>query len=217
MEFVSRMFNSTSHPINLVLHTPESDALGHDASLTKTFTSYGLQFSPQDGFHEYRFDWTPQSVSFFVDGEVVNVMTDGIPSSEGHISLSHWSNGDAGWTGGPPEVDAFTTVSYFKGYFNSSRAERTDQFLKKCSAAQKAKKANATCTVPQPVGALNGTKTYFFTLDGNDPYGKAPNQTVNGLNQTSSSASLSSLRHSDIPWWIIHAASIMVAALAIAF
>ena len=207
MEFVSRMFNSISHPINLVLHTPESDALGHDASLTKTFISYGLQFSPQDGFHEYRFDWTPQSVSFFVDGEVVQVMTDGIPSHEGHISLSHWSNGDAGWTGGPPEVDAFTTVSYFKGYFNSSRAERTAQFLKKCSTANKAKKANATCTVPQPVGAP----------DGKDPYRKAPNQTVNGLNQTSSSTALSLLRHSDILWWIIHAASIMVAVSAISF
>lgn len=217
MESVSRMFNSTLHPINLVLHTPESNALGHDASLTKTFTSYGLQFSPQNGFHEYRFDWTSQSVSFFVDGEVVEVMTDGIPSHDGHISLSHWSNGDAGWTGGPPEVDAFTTVSYFKGYFNSSRAERTEQFLRKCSAANQAKKANATCTVPQPVGAPDGKKTYFFTLDGNDPYRKAPNQTVNGLNQTFSSAALSPLRHSDILWWIIQAASIPVALSAIAF
>lgn len=217
MEFVSRMFNSTSHPVNLVLHTPESDALGHDASLTKTFTSYGLQFSPQDGFHEYGFDWNPQSVSFFVDGEIVKVMTDGIPSTEGHISLSHWSNGDAGWTAGPPEVDAFTTVSYFKGYFNSSRVDRADQFVKKCSAAIDAKKTNTTCTVPQPIGAPDGKKTYFFTLDGNDPYRKAPNQTVNGLNQTSSSTALSSLRHSDIRQWIIQAVSIMVAVSVISF
>lgn len=210
MEFVSRMFNSTSHPVNLVLHTPESDALGNDASLTNSFSSYGLQFSPQDGFHEYRFDWTQQSVSFFVDGEVVKVMNEGVPSNDGHISLSHWSNGDAGWTGGPPEVDAFTTVSYFKGYFNSSRVDRADQFVKKCSAAIKAKKANATCTVPQPVGALDGKKPYFFTLDGNDPYRKAPNQTVNGLNQTSNSTGFSSLRHSNIRYWIIQAVSIMV-------
>lgn len=216
MESVSRMFNSTSHPINLVLHTPESDALGNDASLTNTFTSYGLQFSPQDGFHEYRFDWTPQSVSFFIDGETVKVMTNGIPSTDGHISLSHWSNGDAGWTGGPPEVDAYTTVSYFKGYFNSSRVDRADQFVKKCSAAKEAKKINATCTVPQPVGAPDG-KTYFFTLDGNDPYRKAPNQTVNGLNQTSSSTALSSLRQSDMRWWIIQAVSIIVVVLVISF
>lgn len=217
MESVSRMFNSTSHPINLVLHTPESDALGHDASLTNTFTSYGLQFSPQDGFHEYRFDWTPQSVSFFVDGETVKVMTNGVPSTDGHISLSHWSNGDAGWTGGPPEVDAFTTVSYFKGYFNSSRVDRADQFVKKCSAAKEAKKINATCTVPQPVGAPDGEKTYFFTLDGNDPYRKAPNQTVNGLNQTSSSTALSLLRPSDMRWWIIQAVSIIVVVSVIPF
>lgn len=196
MEFLSKEYNQTSHPINLVLQSPDAARNGFDASKTPTFSHQPLSFIPGDSFHEYRFDWFPDSVSFYADGTLLDTMHEkiAIPSTAGQIHLSHWSNGDQGWSAGPPEVDAIVTVSYFKGYFNSSLPERQNDLVKRC---QDPKKANATCTVPKTIGAPNGNKTYFFTLDQN----KTPNQTVNG---TASSAS--SGREIGTRWlWLVQA------------
>lgn len=196
MEFLSSQYNDTSSPVNLVLQSPESARDGFDASGTGTFDLQQLPFAPDDGFHEYRFDWAPDSVSFYADGQLIETMKTAIPTEAGHITLSHWSNGNPLWSGGPPEDDAITTVEYFKGYFNSSDPKRQGDWEKRCTAA---KKPNATCVVPAFTAAPDGNKsakTYFFIQDP----GTTPNQTVNGLTDKNSLGT--SLFGTDVRWWV---------------
>ena len=196
MEFLSSQYNDTSNPVNLVLQSPESARDGFDASTTGTFDLQQLPFSPDDAFHEYRFDWSPDSVSFYADGKLIETMKSAIPTAAGHITLSHWSNGNPLWSGGPPEEDAVTTVEYFKAYFNSSDPHRRNDWVKRCTDP---KLQNATCVVPDLTGAPNGNasaKTYFFTQDP----GMTPNQTVNGLSEKKSAGT--SLFGIDFRWWV---------------
>ena len=179
MEFLSSQYNDTSHPVNLVLQSEQSAQAGFNAANTGTFDVQQLPFSPDDGFHEYRFDWSPDAVKFYADGVLLQTMNKSIPTSPGHITISHWSNGDPRWSGGPPEEDAITTISYFKAYFNTSSSLRQQDWEKRCKdpAADK-----ATCAVPEI--ANNATaKTFFFSQQHN----QTPNQTVSGEKSLASS------------------------------
>jgi beta-glucanase (GH16 family) len=106
MEFLSKQFNeSDGSIINLVIQSPESQAAGFNAIFTPGFASPHLPFRSDQGFHDYRFDWTPTQVAFYADNRLLHVMTENIPDSGGHMVFNHWSNGDAGWSAGPPVED----------------------------------------------------------------------------------------------------------------
>lgn len=49
-----------------------------------------LPFDPTDGFHEYRFDYAPGSVSFYADGRLMRTWTDGIPDASMHLLVNAW-------------------------------------------------------------------------------------------------------------------------------
>ena len=189
MEFLSKQFNDSSSAVNLVLQTPLSVEAGFDASNTTDFKVEALPFRPDKEFHEYRFDWSPEKVSFYADGQWLHDMTHYSPNSPGHLVLNHWSNGDPSWSAGPPQSDAVMTVSYIKAYFNSSDPARQEAYAARCPTLN----PNEVCeipsqtTPPDPSGA-NGNQTahtYFFSLD----TGHTPNQTVyNATNATRSGA-----------------------------
>ena len=182
MEFLSDQYNDTSHPVNLVLQSEESAKNGFNAANTGTFDVQQLPFSPDDGFHEYRFDWSPDAVKFYADGILLQTMNKSIPTSPGHITLSHWSNGDPEWSAGPPDEDAVLTVSYIKAYFNTSSSPREQDWEKRCKNPSAAK---ATCAVPE-IATNQTAKTFFFSQQKN----QTPNQTVFGVKSHASS-----LRH----------------------
>ena len=103
-------------------------------------------------------------------------MTTAIPTSPGHITLSHWSNGDPHWSAGPPTTDAVLTVEYMKGYFNSSDPARQKDWRGRCTDITA---VNATCAIPEVTAAPDGNvsaKTFFFTQQKNE----SENQTVFG-------------------------------------
>lgn len=79
-------------------------------------------------------DWTPTSVSFYVDSNHLwtNTLPDFVPSSPGYLVLNHWSNGNSGWSRGPPKEDARVTVTYVKAYFNSTDPVRQRDFSSAC-------------------------------------------------------------------------------------
>ncbi|OCL12042.1 glycoside hydrolase family 16 protein, partial [Glonium stellatum] len=178
LEFLSKQFNDSSSAVNLVLQTPLSVAAGYDASGTPEFKVEALPFRPDKEFHEYRFDWSPEKVSFYADGRWLYDMTNYSPNSPGHLVMNHWSNGDPSWSAGPPQSDAVMTVSYVKAYFNSSNPTRKEAYAARCPTFN----PNSVCeipdqtTPPDPSGA-NGNqtaRTFFFSLDP----GYSPNQTV---------------------------------------
>ncbi|KAI5810918.1 glycoside hydrolase family 16 protein [Peziza echinospora] len=150
MEFLSSQLNDTTSPVNLVLHSPLSLQNGGDASGTPTFKVIQLPFEADEQVHEYRFDWTPGKVSFYADGKWLYDMTEFVPTTPGHIVLSHWSNGNHDWSAGPPEVDAKLLVQYVKAYFNSSSKTRGQDYKDRCKDP---KAENAICQIPDQKGA----------------------------------------------------------------
>jgi beta-glucanase (GH16 family) len=78
---------------------------GYDPSRAEVFSTYpqggnGALPLPAGfnvrtaGFHTYAFEWTPQSIKWFVDGVLVRVKVDGtglpIPAESAHIMANMW-------------------------------------------------------------------------------------------------------------------------------
>ncbi|RPA93521.1 concanavalin A-like lectin/glucanase [Choiromyces venosus 120613-1] len=183
IEFLSSQITPTSSPVNLVLHSLLTQERGGDAKNTPTYKVVSLPFATDGEFHEYRFDWQPDKVSFYSDGSWLGDMTDSqyIPKSPGKIILSHWSNGNPLWSGGPPEVDAKMTVSYVQGYFNSSLPSRREDYKKRCKDRSA---PNAICPIPEQKGPPKVGTVHFFSQ--NAGVDKTPNQTVYAKNLSKS-------------------------------
>jgi beta-glucanase (GH16 family) len=49
-----------------------------------------LPFDPTTGFHEYRFDYSQESVTFFVDGTEIRSWNTGIPQTSMHLMVNSW-------------------------------------------------------------------------------------------------------------------------------
>jgi beta-glucanase (GH16 family) len=98
-----RLINFTIHP----------NQLGES-----THREYPAAFNPSLGFHEYRFDWTNEGTSFFLDGSFVHRLTGNTPKAPGRIIVNHWTLGSPGWGSGPPLKDALMYVKYIVAYFD---------------------------------------------------------------------------------------------------
>jgi len=179
VELLSKDFNNSQGTVNYVMHTPESWANGGDASTTAGFRQQALAFRPDEKFHEYRFDWSPGKVDYYVDGEWVFEMTHEVPDHPGSLHINHWSNGNKYWSSAPPDTDTVMTVSYVKAYFNTSDLAHNDRFKKRCGTWN----PSQVCQIPDQkvapdTSGPDGNKTantYFFSFDGND---KVPGQEV---------------------------------------
>lgn len=176
MEFLSKEFNydNDTYPVNLVLQSREAAANGYDASETGHFVKANLPFNPTTDYHEYRIDFFGDTVIFFADGEILATMNgSAVPTSAGHLMLTHWSNGNTHWSGGPPETDAVMAVSYVKGYFNSSEPQRQSDWENRCTDINA---ADATCEIPNVTPDDDSAATFFFSQQDN----MTVNQTVSG-------------------------------------
>lgn len=131
MEFLSKQYE-TGGIVNLVNQSPDSQAAGFNAAYTPGYDVQNLPFRPDGDFHEYRFDWIPGSISYYADDVLLRVFTKDIPNSPGHMVLNHWSNGDAGWSAGPPVQDTAITIQYTHLYFNSSEPREVTRFRTAC-------------------------------------------------------------------------------------
>ncbi|KAH9828140.1 glycoside hydrolase family 16 protein [Teratosphaeria destructans] len=127
LELLSKQQGSVSHLINLVNQSPESVASGYNAVNTSDFITWPLPFDPTADMHEYRFDWLPGRIDMFADGQWMRTFEDSVPFSAGALHLIHWSNGDPGWSAGPPSEDAVLTVSHVHAYFNTSSQQNSTQ------------------------------------------------------------------------------------------
>ena len=184
---LSHEFSSNNSTANLVVQSPKSVAQGYNAAGTPDFAQPSLPFDPSAGYHEYRFDWTPSEVSFFIDSQLVDVMTESVPNSPGKIVMNHWSNGDPKWSGGPPQQDAIMTVMYVKAYFNASYIHPS--YRQNCPNYN----ASAVCTIPDQEGApmLSGNTppTHFFSLAADQVKGQTSSNTTWGTTGQHNAAS----------------------------
>lgn len=162
IEFLSEEQSNTTGYVNFVVHSPG----GIDQS-----DNHMLSFSPSAGYNDFRFDWLPGFVAFYANNELLYMTTKHVPDHPGSIHLKHWSNGNMGWSGGPPKEDAALTISYVKAYFNSSNPATTVHDCKSDEGKGEA------CLIPTEIAPANPLRisgeTFFFTNhDGdssNDP------------------------------------------------
>lgn len=78
---------------------------------TREYTASQAPFAPEAGFHFYTAVWSPQGISFWVDGVYQITHTHRIPHNPAYIMLNHWGTNSQGW-GGPasPGVDRYMFV-----------------------------------------------------------------------------------------------------------
>ncbi|KAK6425373.1 hypothetical protein LTR95_016277 [Oleoguttula sp. CCFEE 5521] len=140
--------------VNTILQSGAAAAQGFDAAGTSTYQKYDVDLSLSDEYHEYRYDWFPDRVDFYLDGTKVSTYNENVPDAPGHLLLSHWSNGNAGWSMGPPGEDAVTTISYVKSYFNVTSGSEVPE----CDGGI------SVCQIPEQSGppVLDGRPTFFF-------------------------------------------------------
>lgn len=96
-----------------------------------------------------------------------------VPQAAGKVVLSHWSNGNSLWSGGPPAEDTKITVAYVQAYFNSSNPARISDHVKRCSNPNA---PNAVCQIPDLTGPPQVGKVNFFSQASNG--NMTNNQTV---------------------------------------
>lgn len=87
---------------------------------------YDLGFDASEGFHEYAFDWQPDSITWYVDGRAVYRATKNIPSTAGQIMVNIWNVADsnANWAGkfDPKSLPVSAEYQWF-GYQSADDAE----------------------------------------------------------------------------------------------
>jgi endoglucanase len=78
---------------------------------------HDLGFDASEGFHTYGFDWQPDSITWYVDGEAVHTATADIPVTPARIMMNVWpGTGVDGWLnpydGNTPLTAKYQWVSY---------------------------------------------------------------------------------------------------------
>lgn len=143
-------------PIHLI---SRSDPKGSSGQLIYNITAS----APTENYNEYRFDWFPDRIDFFLNGALIWSTTENIPQAAGRLHISHWSNGNPYWSGGPPGEDAVMRVAYVKGYFNSSDSARNEEYVHGGCADDLEFRGETVCEVPDQTEVPNP-----FGVDGNE-------------------------------------------------
>ncbi|CAF3660316.1 unnamed protein product [Fusarium graminearum] len=76
--------------------------------------------NPTSTEHEYRIDWTKDLVQFYVDGVKMWSTKKDVPNVPGPWIWNNWSNGDKGWSAGPPKQTAVFKIKKIEMYYNTA-------------------------------------------------------------------------------------------------
>lgn len=75
---------------------------------------YKLGFDASEDFHEYGFDWQPNSITWYVDGKAIYRATEDIPTSDTQIMMNVWNcKGYDEWSGAF-DVSALPATAQYK-------------------------------------------------------------------------------------------------------
>jgi beta-glucanase (GH16 family) len=108
--------SATTGKVHYTIH-PGWDTYG-------TAFTQDLAFNPSKDFHRYGWLWTPEKLSYTVDGQVVKTFTNPpaqnlVNTKGGYIMMNAWT-GSATWGGGPPTKDATSAYDWVKFYPNAT-------------------------------------------------------------------------------------------------
>jgi len=85
---------------------------------------------------EHRIDWLPSQTKYYYTGNVSaeHTISIQVPTTPSEFFLNVWSNGNPGWSRGPPTADAYATIKSISLYFNSTLLSE-GQFEQGCQSA----------------------------------------------------------------------------------
>lgn len=109
--------NSESNAGTRMLWFTNQDANGDGES---TYKAVSPPSKPTTTEHEYRIDWTAGLVQFYVDGVKRWQTKQDVPNVSGPWVWNNWSNGDKGWSVGPPAKDAVFKIKKIDMYYNTA-------------------------------------------------------------------------------------------------
>ncbi|KAH0421913.1 glycoside hydrolase family 16 protein [Colletotrichum camelliae] len=90
-----------------------------DQNGVKTYNAVTPPSDATSAEHEYRLDWTPGLVRWFVDGVQIWSTTSDVPNSAAPWVFNNWANGDPGWSVGPPNSTAIFRIKDVYMYYNT--------------------------------------------------------------------------------------------------
>jgi beta-glucanase (GH16 family) len=171
MELLSSQFQpnpDNKFLINLVDQSLASVQRGYAIPGTE-YEVANLPFNPADGYHEYRIDFIPGLIIYYADDQVIGTLNGSIPSMPGHMILTQWSNGDSGWSGGPPETNAVLAVAGVRAYFNSSDPARQAAAAERCTDLSA---SNSICYIPDYAPSSDSLFVEYFSNEQNKTIGQ---------------------------------------------
>ncbi|KAI9311935.1 concanavalin A-like lectin/glucanase domain-containing protein [Dichotomocladium elegans] len=154
MELLSQIQNPwrTYFSVQPQLYNPDGTA----SNITND--KHVLSFNPTTDFHEYRFDWVPDAITFYLDSEEANQFTQSIPNAPGRLLLNHWTDGNPHFSGIPKET-AVLQVANMTAFFNSSDASRVPACKQTKSACRVADIMNKNLIPASASGSSSTTPT----------------------------------------------------------
>lgn len=108
-------------------------------------------------YTEYRVDWTPDAITYYIGGQpryaYTRALNGSLPSTPAPIQLQHWSLGNVYNTQGPPGQQSEANVAWTRLFFNSSiwTTEQREAFDARCTPADACQMDDNT---------LRGSSTY---------------------------------------------------------
>lgn len=76
-----------------------------------------LGFDASESFHTYAFEWRPNSISWYVDGQLIHTATENIPQTPQQIMMNFWpAIGVDAWTGvfDDTDIPIYTQYNWIK-------------------------------------------------------------------------------------------------------
>ncbi|KAK0621246.1 concanavalin A-like lectin/glucanase domain-containing protein [Bombardia bombarda] len=132
------------HPRNLVHYTNQpsytEDGGTVDKATKNATMPYGMDWT---SWAVHRFDWTPTTSTWYVDGHVVANISVQTPRDSSKVILNAWSDGGA-WAGNMTEQEAaYLQIQWFELVYNSTdpklRAEGQGNCTSVCSVDETSK------------------------------------------------------------------------------
>ncbi|KAI8997382.1 concanavalin A-like lectin/glucanase domain-containing protein [Pilobolus umbonatus] len=114
IEIVSSMQPSqayfTVHPN--IMDNGKASPLTHGSQL--------FAFRPDEDYHEYRFDWLPNRIIYYIDGKEAHQITTNILSQPGRLMFNHWTDGNINFSQGPIKQNSYMYIKNITLFFNST-------------------------------------------------------------------------------------------------
>ena len=123
-----------ANALGLNVHGTDTQNPGDDKAYDMDWIS--ILNLPEE-YHEFRFDWLPDRIDFYIDSHLIMTEFEAVPDTAGSLSLKHYVDADREH---PPARDAVMTVAYVKVYYNTTTH---DEPLESCREVK-----DNLCVVP---------------------------------------------------------------------